>query len=245
MGSSTRSNRTIVVTFSGIDGAGKSTQIEAFQEYLRQSALRLSVRSFWDDVVAFSRLREFASHRVFRGDAGVGSPEKPISRRDKNVQAWYAVVFRLFIYFFDALSLRRTLANISIESADVAIFDRYIYDELANLPLHSSLIRFYVKTMLRLIPTPDTAFLIDADPESARLRKPEYPLEFLRENRDAYLALSRLVPTITVIEPHSIEDTRARIQHRFDSACAEVLSPNMSALAFAPDEICSRLEDSD
>jgi thymidylate kinase len=221
----TQPSHPIVVTFSGIDGAGKSTQIEALQEYLEKSGLRTTLRTFWDDVVMFSRLRESASHRVFRGDAGVGSPEKPISRRDKNVQSWYAIAARVFIYFFDALSLRRTLSKISKEGQDVAIFDRYIYDELANLPMHSSLIRLYVKIMLKLIPSPDAAFLIDADPEGARLRKPEYPLEFLRENRNAYVALSRLIPAMIIIEPLSIENARARIQQAFANARAGVPSP--------------------
>jgi thymidylate kinase len=241
--SPTRSRRTIIITFSGIDGAGKSTQIEAFQEYLQKSGIRATLHSFWDDVVAFARVREFASRRVFKGDAGVGSPEKPISRRDKNVRSWYAIAARIFLYLFDALSLRRTLAKISKEDAGIVILDRYIYDELANLPLHSRLIRLYLKTILKLTPMPNVAFLIDAHPEAARLRKPEYPLEFLRENRNAYLALSRLVPAMIVIEPLSIEEARARVQQAFSNALACVVPAKMNTLVLARDEMCPPLED--
>jgi thymidylate kinase len=233
MGSSLhRSDHTRIVTFSGIDGAGKSTQIESLRDSLEKSGLQTALYTFWDDVAALSCLRERMSRLAFRGDSGVGCPEKPISRRDKNVQSWYAIAARIFFYFVDALSLRRTLAKVSREGPDVALFDRYIYDELANLPLHSPLVRLYVKTILKLIPTPDRAFLIDADPEAARVRKPEYPLEFLRDNRNAYLAVSRLVPTMIRIEPGSIEAAKTKIREAFSSTRPRPVSPQINTLVF-------------
>jgi thymidylate kinase len=93
--------------------------------------------------------------------------------------------------------------------ADVLIFDRYIYDELANLPLHRGFVRLYVRFILSIVPTPDVAYLVDADPEAARARKPEYPLDFLRHNRERYLALSRLMGNMTIIGPASVEAAQA------------------------------------
>jgi hypothetical protein len=54
-------------------------------------------------------------------------------------------------------------------------------------------VRLYVRLLLMFIPKPDLALLLDADPESAASRKPEYPLEFVRRNREAYVRLARLV----------------------------------------------------
>jgi len=48
------------VSFSGIDGAGKSTQIEALRENLRQAGFRVSMLAFWDDVSMLTGLREFS-----------------------------------------------------------------------------------------------------------------------------------------------------------------------------------------
>jgi thymidylate kinase len=214
----TGANRVKVVSFSGIDGAGKSTQIEALHAHLLGLGCRIVSRTFWDDVVAFPYVREFISHRAFKGDKGIGSPEKPISRRDKNVQSWYVTAARLIFYLFDALSLRMTLATISERDADVVIFDRYIYDELANLPLQHAVMQLYVRMILRLSPRPDVAYLIDADPEAARIRKPEYPLEFLRRNRDAYIALSQL-SGMSVVAPLSIEETKSKIVKLFSAKC--------------------------
>jgi len=56
------------------------------------------------------------------------------------------------------------------------IFDRYIYDELANLPLNHPVTRAFVWVVLKLVPKPDVTYVIDADPLRALARKPEYPV---------------------------------------------------------------------
>ncbi len=204
-----------IISFSGIDGAGKSTQIHALEAWLRKAQLRTSLLTFWDNVVVFSRLREFISHKAFKGDQGIGTPERPLARLDKNVTSAPVTLMRFFFYFADALNLRRTVHRLERSDADVVIFDRYIYDELANLPLNSWLARVFIRIVLRLVPKPDVAYVIDADPVAAYTRKPEYPLEFLRSNRDAYITLSRFTGAATVIEPHSIDAMQSKIREVF------------------------------
>ncbi len=200
-----------IVSFSGIDGAGKSTQLGALQTRLSELGLRSTVLTFWDNIVVLGGFRELISHKAFGGDEGVGSPEKPISRRDKNVTSTHVVGARLFLYFLDAVNLRLFCLKLRKTEADVVIFDRYIYDELANLPLDHWFARWYVRLILNIVPQPDMAYLVDADPAAARARKPEYPLEFLRQNRERYLALSSLAGNMTVIEPLSVEAAEARM----------------------------------
>ncbi|MBZ5681962.1 MAG: thymidylate kinase [Acidobacteriia bacterium] len=200
------------MSFSGIDGAGKSTQIITLETWLRDAGLRIKLLTFWDDVVVLSRLREFMSHWAFRGDEGVGTPEQPIHRRDKNVTSWPVTVMRLCFYCVDAVSLWLQVHKIEKTDADVVIFDRYIYDELANLSINSWLERAFVRLILKLTAAPDVAYLIDADPAQAQARKPEYPLEFLHHNRESYLALSRLASHMVVIQASSIAATEERIK---------------------------------
>lgn len=210
-----------IITFSGIDGAGKSTQIDALKRRFEQGGLRVKLLTFWDDVVVFPKFRESVSYKAFKGDRGVGTPTKPLHRRDKNVSSWPVMAARFFLYLADALNLTLKVNRLLTSDVDVVIFDRYIYDELANVSLNRWLPRTFVRMVLKLIPKPDVAFLIDANPLLARERKPEYPLEFLVRNRESYLALSRLSGHMTTIDPLSVEATKAKVA----AALAKQLPP--------------------
>jgi thymidylate kinase len=206
-----RAQTVTVFTFSGIDGAGKSTQIEQLRDYLQLKGQRVSILTFWDDVVAFSKLREGMSLSLFKGEKGVGSPDRPIQRRDKNVSSGFVVAFRLLLYALDVVRLWMVSSRKGTMGADVIIFDRYIYDELANLPLHNRLVQLYVRLLLSLTPKPDIALLVDADPGAACARKPEYPLDFVRRNRETYLKLAKIAK-MTVLPAGSIEQAAACIR---------------------------------
>lgn len=199
-----------LISFSGIDGAGKGTQIEALCERLKEAGLRVRLITFWDDVATLTRMREATGHKLFKGDKGVGSPTAPINRRDKNVRSWPMSGVRLGLYFLDALSLRAKIAKALGSGADFVICDRYIYDELANLTLSNPGGRAYVRWIMKLVPKPDISYILDADPVQTRERKPEYPLDFLHINRASYLALSNLVGA-TVIPQNSIENVKRDI----------------------------------
>lgn len=207
----------LLVSFSGVDGAGKSTQIAALRTRLEQEGLRVRVTAFWDDIACLTGVREGAGHRVFKGEKGVGSPEKPVNRRDKNVQSWPMSCVRLCLYLLDAFATRAAVrqARHSTED-DVVIFDRYMYDELANLNLRNPFIRLYVRILMKLVPRPEVSYLLDANPVEARLRKPEYPLDFIYQNRQAYRDLAALIGGIAIVAPGPVEIMRREVlRHAF------------------------------
>lgn len=207
-----------LVSFSGLDGAGKSTQIENLRDLLRRQGLTVELLAFWDDVVVLSRYRESFVHRVYGSEKGIGAPGKPVERRDKNVRKWYLHLARHGLYFLDALNLAFVVRKARRLGADVVIMDRYIYDELANLPLSNTLTRLFVRCVAALVPRPDVAYLLDADPEAARARKPEYPLEFLHHCRRAYFLLARLLGTMTIVPPLPLSDAKREVESAFARA---------------------------
>ncbi len=199
------------VSFSGMDGAGKSTQIEALRAQIERDGLRVLLIRFWDDVAPLTKFRELTGHALFKGDKGVGTPSAPVNRRDKNVRSSPMTVVRLFLYGIDACSLRAAVKRALRSNADLVIFDRYIYDELANLPLANIAIRAYVWLIMKVVPRPDISYLLDADPVNARERKPEYPLEFLHANRCSYQTLVELIGGITIIDAMPIREVEQSI----------------------------------
>ena len=200
-----------MVSFSGIDGAGKSTQIETLRSRVQEAGLRVMLITFWDDVARLTRLREVTGHTLFRGDKGVGTPDAAIVRRDKNVRSRLMTGVRLGLYFLDAVWLRIVIRKALRTPADLVICDRYIYDELANLELRNPAARTYVRLIMKLVPRPHVSYLLDADPAQAFARKPEYPLEFLYSSRASYLALSDLVGGMTVIAPMPASDVERQV----------------------------------
>lgn len=203
--------QTLLVSFSGIDGAGKSTQIDFLRERLQSRGLRVKLLRFWDDIAVFKSGREATAFKLFKGDKGIGAPNAPIQRRDKNVRSPLMTCVRLVIYFLDTLSLRATVRRAKRDQVDIIICDRYIYDEITNFNLQNSLIRLYSKMLLAAVPSPDVGFVIDADPVAAHIRKPEYPIEFVKSNRESYLRLSDLTRVIQVIPPSQVEDAKAEV----------------------------------
>ena len=199
------------VSFSGIDGAGKGTQIEALSTWLKAAGLSVRLIAFWDDVASLTGLREATGHTLFKGDKGVGTPTAPIDRRDKNVRSWPMSGLRLGLYFMDAISQRRVVEKALRSNADFVICDRYIYDELANLSLSNPAARLYIRLIMKIAPRPDVSYILDADPVQARARKPEYPLDFLHTNRASYLALSNLLGTMTVIPALPVPEVTRRV----------------------------------
>ncbi len=208
------SYRPLLVSFSGIDGAGKTTQIEMLASWLRDAGLRVRSVRFWDDVALLRGTREAVGHALFKGDRGVGARGKPVRRRDKNVRSWYMAPVRLVLCLLDALGLAIAMSRIRRSSdADIIIFDRYLYDQVANLNLQSRVTRRAVGVLLKIVPCPDVSLLLDADPILACERKPEYPLSFLVFHRSAYLTIARMAG-MNVIPAGMVEDVEDFVRRK-------------------------------
>ncbi len=189
----------LLVSFSGVDGSGKSTQIENLRSVLHASGFETRLLAFWDNVVVGVKYREGFVHKVYKSEQGIGAPGKPVNRQDKNVRRWYLTLARHLLYLLDSANLCRVIKRAGKSGADIVIVDRYIYDELANLNLHNPLSRAFAKLVCRLAPRPDIAYLLDADPAAACARKPEYPVDFMKQCRRSYFELAGLLKTMTVI----------------------------------------------
>src|SRR5260370_7206933 len=95
----------VVISFSGLDGSGKSTQIENLRATLEAAGLNTRLLTFWDDVVVGVKYREGFVHKVYKSERGIGAPGKPVARRAKNVRAWDLTLARYMLYFAHALNL--------------------------------------------------------------------------------------------------------------------------------------------
>jgi hypothetical protein len=86
-----------------------------------------------------------------------------------------------------------------------------VYDLLVQIAPRHWYTRLYNRALIALAPTPYLAFILDASPDEAFRRKPEYPLEFMHEYRRAFLRLRDFVPQLMVIPNGTVEDVQHRI----------------------------------
>lgn len=208
--------RPALVSFSGLDGSGKSTQIDNLRATLTANGLNSTLLAFWDNVVVGTRYREGFVHKMYKSEKGIGAPDKPVNRQDKNVRRWYLSFARHGLYLMDAIHLRMVVSRARRAGSDVIIMDRYIYDELANLPLGNPLTRAFIRFVQWLVPQPDVAYILDADVEAARARKPEYPVEFMHKCRRWYYQLAEILGTITIIPPLPLEEAKQAVVRAFE-----------------------------
>ena len=192
-----------LVTFSGIDGAGKTTQIDYISAHLVHLGYRVARVSFWDDVAFMSKVRAGVSLAVLRKQPT--PPKHAGLRNDKNVRTWYLTLVRAVFYLLDTFRLRTVVSQVRSGGHDFVVFDRYIYDQLVQIHSRSWLARAYIRLLVSLAPKPEFAFVLDAFPDEAFTRKTEYPLDFMYGYRRAFLGLSTFVPQLIVIGPSTAD----------------------------------------
>jgi thymidylate kinase len=222
--------RPLLISFSGLDGAGKSTQIENLRERLNVAGLKVKLLTFWDDVVVMTKYRESFVHTVYGSEKGIGAPGKPVNRRDKNVRAWYLTIARHGLYLLDAMHLRVVVSRALRSGSDVVIVDRYIYDELANIPLEKPVSQAFLRAVVKIVPKPDVAYLLDANPEVAHKRKPEYPVDFMHKCRAAYYRLAKVLGTMTIIPPLPLAEAKLAVV----TACDKTILARELEIAIEP-----------
>jgi thymidylate kinase len=167
--------RSLLLSFSGIDGSGKTTQVEMLENRLKQNGIStVRMWSRWRPLLSLPLLQVLrwgGQLRVHKKDY-LSTVEFQNPKNEGVASLWcFATQLENFLKTSLKISLPLALGR-------TVVCDRYTLDLLVDgmSDLHDSpnKLRLGFK-LLSLLPRPDWAFLIDTDADVAFKRKPDLP----------------------------------------------------------------------
>ena len=178
------SNRGFIMTFSGVDGAGKTTIIKNVKEKLEQKYRRNVIvlrhrPSLFPILSAFQYGKENAEKRTMQ----------TLPRQGKNKSTLSSLI-RFTYYYFDYLIGHFYVKARYVWRGYVVIYDRYYFDFIvdgkrSNIQLSQSIPKF----LFRFVSKPALNLFLYAKPETILNRKKELDLDSINELTTNYKSL--------------------------------------------------------
>lgn len=210
----------MLITFSGLDGSGKSTLIDYLKESLEKDNQRVAVSHMNYDVGLYSALRFLAKKIGRSGGHANGEPTDSHAPRNqacdgrfrtRGAKLRYKLVWskslRFLIYPLDVFIFLFYRFYIEKVNRQVLIMDRYFYDTLVDVT--GGRRSFRLRFLSWLTPTPNLPIYLDVSAEKAFARKNEYSVDYLNRRRVSYQKLISGLPGMLVLSTNQdLEMTR-------------------------------------
>ena len=214
----------MLITFSGLDGAGKSTLIEFLSTTLQQRRQQVVVLHLNDDVGMYAYLRLLRD--LIRGRHPMAlAPGAPDPRSQKAQQPlppgmrrlmsrlraaiiWNKPIRRL-LYPIDLVIFTLYRAFVERIRGRVLIMDRYFYDTLVDVS--NGRRRLWNRFLESITPAPTIPVFLDISPEESFRRKREFSVDYLRRRYDAYQQVFERVPAAVRIKNIDLDETKAAL----------------------------------
>ncbi len=166
------------IALAGVDGSGKSTQVEPLMEYYLQAGHKVA----YFHAIEFSLANRLS--RLFKKEKGF----EPGKEKAVTKSSLLSLFLREKFLFVDFIRFQFWRRHLRLLGYDMILSDRSFYDSLINIEYlnlehNSSLVRFGLWVLSLLLPQADTVFFFDLTPEDimTRSRVPEQGEDYLRD----------------------------------------------------------------
>lgn len=163
-----------IISISGLDGSGKSTQIQLLQKHLENTDKKV----FYFHAVQFSIAN-------FSKCTGRTCPSTTSRNDDKNITkaSWTKIQLRKLALFIDIFRFKTLVKKLEKDGYDYILTDRYFFDMIVNIAYLSK--KHYLPFFVSNIITPKHKLYLSVEPSNIMNRDdvPTQGIEYLKDKK--------------------------------------------------------------